>query len=262
MPTAALLIDRECNLGQPTARGAAFSSGLEACGFRVIEEPVPQPSPQDVLVIWNRMQRSEAFARRYELHGARVIVAENGYLGREWRGRVWYALSLWHHNGMGQWPDGGPERWESWSVPLEPWREGGEEIVILAQRGIGHPSVAQPRGWPEQAAAKLRKSGRRVRIRVHPGERNMARATPLDVELAKAFAVATWGSGAALKAILMGVPVFYAFPHWIGGLAAKFGFDELEPFRGDRLPMLRRLAWAQWNLDEIRNGEAFRWLLR
>lgn len=258
MRTAALLIDRD-----PAFRVEAFTSGLEACGYKITGLPEPHPDPSDLLVIWNRGMRVDGFARRYEAHGARVIVAENGYLGREWRGGIWYALSLWYHNGMGQWPDGGPERWDNWNVPLKPWRENGDEIVVLAQRGIGHPSVAQPRGWPEKVAARLRKSGRPVRIRVHPGERGMKKATPLEVELARAFAVATWGSGAALKAILMGVPVFYGFPHWIGGLAAKSGIDDVsEPFRGDRLPMLRRLAYAQWNLDEIASGEAFKCLLR
>lgn len=84
----------------------------------------------------------------------------------------------------------------------------------------------------------------------------------LQDDLANAWAVATWGSGAALKALLMGVPVFHAFPQWIGKAAARpFRCPIEEPFLDDRLPMFRRLAWAIWSADEIARGEPFRCLL-
>ncbi len=78
-----------------------------------------------------------------------------------------------------------------------------------------------------------------------------------------AYAAVTWASGAGIKAIVAGVPVFYEMPSWIGGPAAKFGIDEIDtPFFGDRLPMLRRLAWSQWGGEEVRAGEPFAWLLQ
>jgi hypothetical protein len=74
--------------------------------------------------------------------------------------------------------------------------------------------------------------------------------------------VVTWGSGAALKALAMGVPVFHTFPQWIGaGAANPLGSDLEKPFRGDRLPMFRRLAWAMWPLHELESGAAFAALL-
>jgi hypothetical protein len=80
--------------------------------------------------------------------------------------------------------------------------------------------------------------------------------------LADCFAAVTWGSGAAIKAIIAGVPVFHEFSRWIGAPAAKFGAANLEqPFVGDRLPMLRRLAYAQWSVAEIERGEPFALLL-
>lgn len=245
----------------PQFRSHAMRQGLAACGYDIIEQPLDRPSPADVLLFWNRGNVNDHIARRYEQVGARVIVAENGYLGREWRDGYWYALSLGKHNGAGRWHIGGPERWDGWNVPLPDWSTGGEEIVVLAQRGIGQREIREPAGWPARVVGELRsRTKRHVRIRRHPGE--SPPAVTLADDLANAFACVTWSSGAALKAILMGVPVFYGCPSWIGASAALPVSADLEqPFRGSRLPMLRRLAWAMWNTQEIESGEPFRCLL-
>lgn len=210
----------------------------------------------DVLVIWNRYGHYDALAKRFQ----RVIVSENGYLGRDWLGQHWYSLALGHHNGAGVWPDDGPQRWESWGVELAPWRAAGREIVALATRGIGPDGVREPPGWlPRTIADVSKRTGLPVRIRRHPGERS---CVPLDDDLRKAAACLTWGSGAALKALALGVPVIYGFPKWIGASAATpVGSDLANLFMGDRVPMFSRLAWAMWNTDEIASGEAFARLL-
>jgi len=62
----------------------------------------------------------------------------------------------------------------------------------------------------------------------------------------------TWGSGAAVKALTWGIHVESHMPNWIG---------EQDNTDAGRLEMFRRLAWAQWTLDEIEDGTAFRHLL-
>ena len=94
-------------------------------------------------------------------------------------------------------------------------------------------------------------------MRPHPGTKP---AKPLADDLKGAAAVATWGSGAALKALALGIPVFYDFPRWIGaGAGTTLDCRIKAPLRCDasRLAMFRRLAWAQWRLSEIESGEAF-----
>lgn len=256
MATAVCLI-RE----HPTFRRDPMIAGLQACGYRVVESMSPAPSSRDdLLVVWNRSAVADRSALRYEAIGAKVIVAENGYFGWSWRGGYWYALARNSHNGAGTWFEGGPERWDALNVEMAPWRHGGEEIVILAQRGIGQKGVAQPHGWVQEASRKLAGMTKRpVRVRLHPGRND---GVPLADDLAKAWACVTWSSGAALKAMLMGVPVFYGLPKWIGGPAAlPFGSNIEQPFRGDRLPMFRRLAWAMWSTAEIATGEPFKCLL-
>jgi hypothetical protein len=64
--------------------------------------------------------------------------------------------------------------------------------------------------------------------------------------------VITWGSGAAIKALLWGIQAVSEMPNWIG---------EQDNTPESRLEMFRRLALAQWELHEIESGEAFACLL-
>jgi hypothetical protein len=215
-------------------------------------------------VIWNRYMQFAAAADAFERRGLPVLVAENGYLGNELAGGRWYAISRNQHNGAGSWPAGGPERWDALGIELQPWRGGDGEVVVLPQRGIGPPGVAMPKFWQADVEKRLR-AGRIVfRTRRHPG--TDPRALPLLDDLAQAFAVVTWGSGAALKALAAGIPVYAEMPGWIGAGAALRVADllaGLPPWRDDaaRLATFRQLAWAMWTLQEIESGEAFRRLL-
>lgn len=241
----------------PLYRRDAFCDGLRACGYE-IGPAQPRPSRGDLLLIWNRYGPGDAMARRYEAAGATVVVAENGYLGREWNGGHWYSLAVGWNAGAGRWPVGGLERAAMFHV--KPWRAGGEYALVLAQRGIGSPPVAQPGGWHQRAAALLEHLGYCVETRDHPGVKQHNES--LYAQLDRAAFVVTWASGAAVKALIYGVPVYCGLPQWIGSPAARpFVAPLAEPFRGDRSDFLRRLAWAQWSVEEIASGEAFRHLL-
>lgn len=236
-------------------RREAFDDGLRAAGFKVVSN-LPKPEKGDILCIWNRYGRFAAEAKEFERRGATVLVAENGYLGKGWLGGEWFSLTAGHHGGAGRWPDGGPERWDSWGVELAPWRTGGTETVIFGQRGIGEPGVRSPGGWAD--ATRHKYGGR---IRPHPGTRP---CVPLASDLKNARQALTWNSGAAVLALLMGIPVWCDYPKWIGAEAAKpLAKWPGEPKRDDeaRLSVFRRMAWAQWTLDEIRTGEPIRRLL-
>lgn len=238
-------------------RREVFCSGLAQAGYAVMTTPF-NPSPDDVLLIWNRYGQFHAEANRFEKNGARVLVTENGYMRDGIGDGKWYALAIGHHNGAGHWRVGGPERWDALNVEMQPWH-GGNDVVIFAQRGIGENGIASPRGWAESVQKKY--GGR---IRAHPG--NNEPAVPLADDLKNARAVLTWHSTAALYALMYGVPVFYAFPQWIGALASlplsKFVEDAPCCDSAARLNMFRRIIWAQWHIDEIADGTAFRHLLR
>lgn len=230
-------------------RREAFNQGLQAAGFKVVPA-LPDPRPGDLLIGWNRYGGTHETAQAFERAGAGVLIVENGHLGKGWRGGEWFAMSLDHCGGAGSFAPGGHERWDSWSIELAPWRTGGRETVICAQRGIGEPGIASPPGWAESVQRRI--GGR---IRPHPGIGGVAR---LEDDLANAREVVTWHSAAGLHALAMGIPVWFDCPSWIGaGAARPLAQWPGKPLCDDeaRLAMFRRLAWAMWTLDEVRTGE-------
>lgn len=242
-----------------TYRRESFCEGFEKAGFKITQH-IPDPRKDDILCIWNRYGQYDAEAKRFERAGARVVIVENGYVRETKHGA--FALAQNHHSGAGTWNVGGPDRWQSLAIDLRPWHreDQGSEIVIFAQRAIGELGIAAPRLWAEHVQAKI--GGR---IREHPGRLLGKQPIPLEEDLRNAAAVVTWHSAAALHALILGIPVYCAFPKWIGMQAAvpfeEYGKTPPKRSDADRLAMFERLAWAQWGLDEIRSGEAFKWLL-
>lgn len=216
-------------------RVEAFTAGLQRVGYRVVLGLHRAPRENDLLVTWNRIGAADHVAGMFRS----VIVAENATWGNDFMGGNWLHLARDRHNTAGMFPAGGPERWDSLCVELKPFRAGGE-TVILAQRGIGAPPTAMPAHWPDDA---WRRHG--GRIRRHPG-RN--KAMPIEQDLRNCGKAVTWGSGAAIKALMLGIPVVSEMPGWIG---------EQDSTEAGRLEMFRRLAWAQWRLSEIADGEPF-----
>lgn len=234
-------------------RKHVYSAGFEANGYRVIQDFHYVPKEHDVLLIWNRSKNREHIAKRYEEVGATVYVTENGYIGDT------KALAIGHHSGAGKWHQGEKDRWSSLGIELKPWRKDGTHVLVLPQRSIGEEGVAMPRGWETRIEAKLKEITKRpVRVRKHPGKANAGPTIEEDLE--GAWCAVTWASGAGIKALIAGVPVFHQLEHWIGAPAASTTLEIESPWMGDRLPMLQRLAWAQWTWDEIRSGEAVRYL--
>lgn len=238
----------------PHRRRDVFDAGLKAAGFDVVTDLQTAPAADDVLLIWNRYGGYNDWAERFEAVGARVIVAENCPLGNDFRGGS-YAIAC-RHVAMtgGEIPEGGPERWDSFAVDLRPWRDLGGSVLILEQRGIGHPDVRSPSLWAERAQ-KITAG----RIRRHPG--NQPPTVPLHDDLRKVSHVITWSSAAAVQALIAGVPIWHEHPRFCCAAAGRpLSEWPALPRRDDeaRLRVLRRLAWAIWSLDEIATGEPLR----
>lgn len=249
---------RACSLLRhgPHYRADQFAEGLRRHGYQVEAKWQRAPRPDDLLVIWNRTRSFDPIAEIYEAVGARVLVAENGYLDRGPRGAKYYALALGAHNGAGRWFVGSEPRFE---INDRPWREVGSKVLALPQRGIGQRGVAMPSSWPSLIVDRLRRlTDREIVFRQHPGHQK--HSPPID--FADIWCAVTWGSGAAIKALQAGIPVFYELPTWIGQAAAAPLVDDLESCHTpDRQPLWTRVSWAQWTLEEIASGEALDRLL-
>jgi hypothetical protein len=218
-------------------RAAAFTAGLSRLGYDVHAGVPSIFSPKDIFVTWGRIGEGDFCARRFERAGQPVICVENAIWGNDFLGKSWLSMAKDFHNKACHFPIGGPERWDSLNVDLAPFRLSGE-TVILPQRGIGPAGIAMPRGWAEAASSRYK-----GRIRPHPGRREVI---PLEQDLRKCGRVITWGSGAAVKALMMGIPVISEMPGWIG--------YQDNTVQG-RLAMFRNLAWSHFTLEEISTGE-------
>jgi hypothetical protein len=237
----------------PHYRRDAFAKGLRRVGFEIMQQGSPGPS--SVLVLWNRKAgREEQLAEAYERSGATVLIAENGYIGKDKDGHQLYAISRGGHNGSGQWFIGEQDRWAKLGIELKPWREPFAEdgyVLVCGQRGIGSRTMASPGGWHTRV---VHEQGRLIppvgpfHIRPHPGN-NHKPATTLEQDFAKARGVLVWSSSSGVKALVAGLPVCYAAPRPLAWL------------KGPREEALRRMAWAQWTLEEIADGTAFECLL-
>lgn len=244
---------------QPVYRRGAFLSGLKAAGFETRHGPPQDVEAGDVLVMWNRYADNHAAATRFEEAGGSVLIAENGYLGVDRSDRRRYALARDGHNGSGFWYVGSEARFPALDVKLQPWRWGDSagHILVCPNRSFGRPGYIMPPTWPEDVARRIRKfTQRTVRIRPHPG--NNLPKKPLAEDLENAHAVVIWSSSAGVEALMAGVPVFCEAPAWICKSAASKDLRSIDsPNLTEREPVLERLAWAQWHVDEIAAGLPF-----
>lgn len=252
---------------QPEYRREAFAEGLRRAGYEIAFQVPGTVQRGDVLLIWNRYGLAEMEADRFEARGGTVLVAENGYLdpGRD-AARRWYALAIGGHNGQGRWPIGTPERWPRIAAHvgapvLAPWRADGTHVLVCPNRSFGRRGYVMPEDWSLRTLDALRRLTQRpVRLRPHPG--NGPEALPLEADLKDCWAMVIWASSAGVKALVAGIPVIRLAPAWILDGAVSTRLDEVEaPALPARGAAFERLAWAQWNIEEIASGEPFRRLL-
>lgn len=256
---------------QPPYRSDAFADGFESLGFRVrLAFPRGgEVKADDVVVVWNLNPRYRPAAWEAKKAGAPLLVAENGYVSKHRDLTHYYALARDGHNGSGYWFIGSEDRWADLGRTLQPWvdRPHGD-ILIVGQRGIGSDIMRCPKNFWEMteprvqallAKAKLKRPPA-VRFRPHPGRHAPDR--PLADDLARSRAVVAWGSNVVNEALLAGVPAFRLAPYHVNDAAVHDLSRLLDPPARDRLAAFRKVAWAQWSLDEIQSGMAFRTLLQ
>jgi hypothetical protein len=244
----------------PHYRRDAFEAGLRNAGFTLMADArVESAQAGDVVVIWNLIARNKVLAPHLMQRGVTVLVAENGYCGHDAQGVQYFALAKGGHNGSGHWPIGEEDRFVNLGIDLKPWRASGQHIIVVGQRGIGAKGMASPPNWHEATASALRSRTKRpVIVKPHPGRpaTNVQTIAEMHKLLVDCHCVVVWASANGVRSLIEGVPVISMAPHWILQSIAGRSLDQIEnPPMPDRMPAFRRLAFAQWNLDEIRSGE-------
>ena len=249
-------------------RREVFVNGLAAAGYEPLLRQPGRVDKDTVLVIWNRYSENHHIAEEVERGGGRVIVAENGYIGKGGgtpkfqvhpagpKPDHYYSVTLGYHNDSSRIKVGDGDRFAAIGLELKPWVEPGGFVLVCPNRSFGVNERIMPTDWAEKAAAKARKLlGAEIRIRRHPGNNAPHRA--LSDDLKGCSLVWVWSSSCGVHALAAGIPVRVDAPYWIMKEAAV----QPDGSASERLPHFQRLAWAQWTCQEIDNGEPFRHLL-
>jgi hypothetical protein len=156
---------------------------------------------------------------------------------------------------------GPPSRFDALKINIEPWRKGGEHILVCPQSDQFMKYLAGYTGnWTEDTIAELRKRTDR-KIIVHAWNRDKRMAyRELPVKLRGAHCLVTWSSAAATTAVLCGVPAIVLAEQCATRAVASTTLDEIEtPRRPDnRYEWACCLAQHQFNYMEMKNGHAYR----
>lgn len=181
------------------------------------------------------------------------------------------------------------DRWARLGMKLHPWRKDGQHVLLIGQPLHGQSSQhIDIRAWYADVAAAVRATGRRVILyRPHPrifslrtnaGRRKRDElgvrkymGSKIDLRYSKnrllkddlkgAWATVVFTSNAAVESVLKGVPVFACDPACIAWDVAGHKLSRLEaPALPDRTAWAHRLAYSQWTVAEMRDGQCWRHL--
>lgn len=193
------------------------------------------------------------------LHAARAegrewIYGDHGYFGRKRYYRV--TRNAYQHDGSGDYP---PDRFLGFRREVKPWRRRGRHVLVCPNSDVymGLHGI-DGQAWLRGVLDTIRQhTDRPVIVR---WKRPPMPQPEIRHHLAHAHAVVVFSSAAALDALIDGVPAFVLAPFAAG---ARLGLSDLSQIESpiypdDREPVFWSLAYQQWTLAEMMQGQAWR----
>jgi hypothetical protein len=244
----------------------AFAAGLARHGIDCeihADPPQMRGCSPDLLVLWSVRRRDEIARQRAE--GNEVCILECGYLGD--RVNEWVSVSLGGElNGRARFAprgDDGERFTRLWGHMVRPWH-GGTVGLICAQcpGDMSVQDCPNLEAFYSDAAMALAVAGFRPVFRPHPLQPMKPPAGvevdtgTLDDALAGAGVVVTWSSNSAVDAITAGVPVVCGSELCMSRPISAH-WPDCRATTPDRWQWFADLAWKQWSIDEIANGDAW-----
>jgi hypothetical protein len=252
---------------------AAITKALRGAGVTVRETYDRVPSEQ-IVFVWSLKWAREIWA----VHpNAIICVCDHGLFHPRNRTVVTGWMSL---NGWGEHPvvdDGGERlRRTGWQSMLQPWRPkfryARKPIALVMGQCyndvqiLGHHEDYGK--WLQDRAAELADEGFDVRFRPHPVQaRNdlsrypnvaaLSVGVPLYDALEPVECVLGYNSNSLLDAFMYGIEDVRIYNTgsmlWPIGYKTRHGYHAAEPTKRQKLA--ERLAFCQWDPEEIANGE-------
>ncbi len=151
-------------------------------------------------------------------------------------------------------------------ITVKDWRHkpDGRILVIPQSDDFMKSTLGRKGDWLRETVEKLNAWGYGPRVRVRPWLRDKKAAyVELHRDLDDAALVVTWSSASAITALYEGIPAISesgAAHALTGPLTQERIAQPLMPDLVERTRFLEILADAQFTLEEMRNGVAWRWL--
>ncbi len=245
-----------------------MACGMKACGVEVECVRPGTLGTGDLVVCWGWH-----IGREYSDRD--VLVLERGHVGN----RRAYTSAGWNGlGGYGTYPpclDDGA-RWRArhgdlmkpWRPLMQPGHQG--HYALLIGQCYGDAAVADLpsfAAWARASARALAAQGWPVRYRPHPlmrgvdlgpGDVPVSTAT-LAEDLAGAALCVTYSSTTGIESVLAGVPTIAMGRGSMARAVAGHSLDDVVQL--PRKAWADRLAWAQWDRDELASGAAWTTLL-
>ncbi len=255
----------------------SFYNGLMASGEKdIMLAPIEtyKTGCCDVAVIFGIGKKDVpiSYPRKHVMQGQRAsggvtVVVERGYIKRD----RYYAVGLNGLNGRANFNNlfVPSDRFQNLDVEMKEWRDKGDHIIVAGQV----PSDASVQNvdiinWCVTVINILKEiTDREIIFRPHPlapmnkffsilGAKTSIRRLEDDFE--NSHAVVCYNSNIGVDAVLNGVPVFaFDIGSMVWDIANKSLADIENPVMYERDEWANRIAYAQWNLDEISNGLAW-----
>jgi hypothetical protein len=199
-----------------------------------------------------------------------VLVVEVGALQR---GETWRLMPNGRNCFLSTNNSG--HRRQQLGIDMFDWHCAGKAIVIALQRADSNQWAGQPsmENWVDTTIESIRQhTDRPIVVRPHPryrlGQINHACEiqhpqrmpnTYDDYNIAKsvkhAWALVNHNSNPGVTAVLHGTPAFVGASS-MAGPVANLDFSTIEnPLRPDRTQWVNDLAWSEWTISEISQGQ-------
>ncbi len=164
------------------------------------------------------------------------------------------------------------DRLEKLNLEIKPWNIDGSNVIIAAQINDDYSlDGIDAFQWACDVASFLkRNTNLNIVIRPHPLDLinnwdqfslihgvEISRYS-LNYDLGRAKCWISYTSGSSVDAVVAGVPVICLSQNNFCWDISRHSISEIEnPFLGNRIPTLSRLAYSQWSREEIASGEAW-----
>ena len=249
---------------------AARALGYEVIGNRPNAYHDSDFTRCDLALLFGFRNRLRQIAAQHIAAGIPTIIFDLGYFYRD----RYYQLGLGGINTLP--PDAPDDRWRSLSIELKTRKKIKRDKVLVASQKYDDAQHSmtedEVKAWAQDACDRVIDEGFEPILRQHPknpryftieGVTDITGQSMVDW-WDQIHALVTYNSTMGLEALVEGVPVFCnPLAHY-----AEVANTDLDQLGTPRLPsksrlekFLSRVAYNQWNVEELRSGTALKFVL-